>query len=85
MSTLEEFDLERTFIDPSFPRRGSESFSFLGKGYRIGVMTSGGDSQGMNAAIRGIARSGLLLPLDKRIPVRKTEGEKEKRRKKGER
>ena len=28
---------------------------------RIGILTSGGDSQGMNAAVRAIARSAMAL------------------------
>ncbi len=31
---------------------------------RIGVMTSGGDSPGMNAAIRGVVRTGIYMGLD---------------------
>ena len=31
---------------------------------RIGILTSGGDSQGMNAAVRAIARSAMSAGLE---------------------
>ena len=31
---------------------------------RIGILTSGGDSQGMNAAVRAIARSAMHAGLE---------------------
>lgn len=33
----------------------------LGVGKRIGILTSGGDAQGMNAAVRGVVRTALTL------------------------
>ena len=33
----------------------------LGAGKRIGILTSGGDAQGMNAAVRAVVRTGLTL------------------------
>ncbi|MDO5700947.1 MAG: 6-phosphofructokinase [Bowdeniella nasicola] len=33
----------------------------IGTGQRIGVLTSGGDAQGMNAAVRAVARTALVL------------------------
>ena len=32
----------------------------LGTGKKIGVLTSGGDAQGMNAAVRAVVRTCLL-------------------------
>jgi len=36
-----------------------EAFVQVGVGKRIGVLTSGGDAQGMNAAVRAVVRTGL--------------------------
>ena len=30
----------------------------------VGVMTSGGDSQGMNAAVRAVVRTGIAMGID---------------------
>lgn len=44
---------------------GEEVQSFIGRGSRkghgIAVFTSGGDSQGMNAAVRAVVRMGIYL------------------------
>ena len=32
-----------------------------GRGLRIGILTSGGDAQGMNAAVRAVVRSALSV------------------------
>ena len=37
----------------------SESLEGLGLGKKIGVLTSGGDAQGMNAAVRAVVRAGI--------------------------
>ena len=36
----------------------------MGKIKRIGVLTSGGDAPGMNAAIRGVARTAIYNGLE---------------------
>ena len=36
----------------------------MGKIKRIGVLTSGGDAPGMNAAIRGVVRTAIYNGLD---------------------
>ena len=33
----------------------------LGAGKRIGILTSGGDAQGMNAAVRAVVRTAITL------------------------
>jgi 6-phosphofructokinase 1 len=33
----------------------------IGKGVQVCVLTSGGDSQGMNSAVRAIVRRGMIL------------------------
>jgi hypothetical protein len=42
-------------------REGNIPKEGLQKGKTIGVFTSGGDSQGMNAAVRAVVRMGLYL------------------------
>lgn len=38
------------------------------KGHGIAVFTSGGDSQGMNAAVRAVVRMGIYLGCKVRVP-----------------
>lgn len=45
----------------NFHTRGSR------KGHGIAVFTSGGDSQGMNAAVRAVVRMGIYLGCKVRI------------------
>ena len=41
----------------------------------IGVLTSGGDAPGMNAAIRAVVRRGLSSGLNVKFPIRLSEAE----------
>jgi hypothetical protein len=56
-------ELKRTLsnkkIDDNSTQHVDTTFYFLGVGKRLGVLTSGGDSCGMNAAVRSIARVAL--------------------------
>ncbi len=47
-------------MNPETASRDPEHSS-LGSGKRIGILTSGGDAQGMNAAVRAVVRTGLTL------------------------
>ena len=63
MSSLSEQDEEtlalHTILPITVAKRINERGSQAGKG--IAVFTSGGDSQGMNAAVRAVVRFGIYL------------------------
>lgn len=55
--------MTQTTVDegPAMSNEGSAPLRGAQKGKVIGVFTSGGDSQGMNSAVRAVIRMGLYL------------------------
>ncbi len=45
----------------AFVRKDDHMVDSIGEGKRIGILTSGGDAQGMNAAVRAVVRTAITL------------------------